>query len=58
MINTAEQNFSSVFILDSLNNVQMKVLKKARIKSFKVSSYFKGFYYNFTIYIYIRMKCK
>ena len=42
MINTAEQNFSSVFILDSLNNVQMKVLKKARIKSFKVSSYFKG----------------
>ena len=27
MINTAEQNFSSVFILDSLNNVQMKVLK-------------------------------
>ena len=42
MINAAEQNFSSVFILDSLNNVQMKVLKKARIKSFKGDSYFKG----------------
>jgi hypothetical protein len=30
-INTAEQNFSSVFIIESVNNIQMKLLKKARI---------------------------
>jgi hypothetical protein len=42
MINTPGQNSVSVLILDSVNNIQMKLLKKARIKSSKISRYFTG----------------